>query len=507
MFHYGVDMAYTGTLAEYLIETHRPEMLLLVMPIVSASVYDMGLEDISFRSPFDLFWRVPFVFANPQYALNKCSNWFERGYLQQPFDVFIAETGTYNKMRRDAEARGSLDRFLEAHPSFAYHSFWPIALPYIDESMRAAERVLEVAARFGTEVIITTAPMLTGELSAYHPAEVLEFYERLAEVSDGFWDFSFSSIGNDPRFFDDPTHFSNNVGYMLLARMFDDDRRFRPDDLGIWVTPDNAAEVAAKFSTFSQEEISFTRTIPILLYHDIVEEEEGMPSPALFRAHMSALYHAGFEAVPLTALKDYVLYGIELPERPVLITFDDGYLSNYRYAFPVLKEYEFHATIFPMGISFGRDTHWYNGHPIRPRFGAEEARRMVESGFISIQSHSYHMHHTEGFDPYPIRRGILRMEGESESDYIAAMRRDHEQFSALLYAATGEELFALAFPYGFHDEFAAVVLRELGITMTFASGWGHTTLVKGIPQSLLEMNRFSMYDDLSGDALVAMLLE
>ena len=503
MFNYGADMEYTRRLAAHLIETHQPDMVILVVPIISASAYERPIRNIHYRQPLQLFWQLPFLFANPQHSIDKINAWNNRSFLQQSFDVFIAETGVYNKTRRDAEARGSMSDFLAAHPAFANMYFARTDLAHIDENMAAVEYLVSLAAQFDTELIVVTTPMLAQELGAYYRGQVLEFYERLASASGGFWDFSFSAISSDPRFFDDTTHFSNNVGEMMLARIFGDESMFVPPDLGIWVTSENAAETARQFSAFypSASHLREQR-IPILMYHDIVDDD--VP-PALFAEHMSALYANGFNVVSIYALKDFVLRGVELPPNPVVITFDDGYLSNYVSAFPILQYYGFHATIFPMGISFGRDTHYYSHRPIRPRFGEAEARTMVESGLISLQSHTFDMHHVEGFDPSPIRRGILRMDGESEADYIYALRRDHQQMRDLLEPITGRELFAMAFPYGIRDTLSTVVLRELGVTMTFSSDQGHATLVKGLPQSLLEMNRFYVHGEMSAEELVWMI--
>jgi peptidoglycan/xylan/chitin deacetylase (PgdA/CDA1 family) len=505
MFNYGADMEYTERLALHLIETHQPEMLLLTFPIISALTYEMPAADHYYYQPLKPFWRAPFLFANPWHSIDKARLWFSRSYVQQPFDVFIAESGVYNKSRRDAEAIGSMEDYLNVYPEFADMFFRDIDLVFMDENIAAVVSILEAAARFNTEVIIVTAPMLASELERYSYDDVLAFYARLAQVSDGFWDFSFSSISDDVRYFYDTTHFRNSVGEMMLALIFNDDNIYIPDDLGIWVTPENAVETAGKFYNFTPpENINHMREIPVLLYHHLAELDQ-LVSPALFAEHMDALYNAGFTAIPLSALKDYVFRGVELPERSVVITFDDGYMSNYVYGFPVLSQHGFHATIFSIGVSFGRDTHLTSGRPIFPHFGEREALAMFQSGLISNQSHTFDMHQVEGHDVNP-REGILRMEGESESDYIDALRRDHALFVELLRDATGEELIALAYPYGLHDTLSSIVLRNLGISMTFSSNYNYATIVKGLPQSLYEMNRFSIYSDMTGDMLVKTVL-
>jgi len=517
MFNYGADMEYTAGLAEYLIEIHQPQMLLLVVPIISASQYAMEITDITYNQPLRPFWRVPFLFANPQFSTDKISNRNTISYLQQPFDVFNALTGTYNKTRRDAEAIGDFYEYLQAYPSFVDMYFPHIPLNYIEENAAAVERILNLAKQNGTEVIVVTTPMVHAEMGAFKHDEISEFYEMMAIATGGFWDFTFSTISGDVRYFYDTTHFRNSVGEMMLAQIFGVQNIWIPDDLGHFITVENAGEVAQMFVNFYPRPRELNeRRIPILLYHDLTNED-GFVSPEMFREHIQALYSAGFSAVSLTDLKDYVFRGVELPPNPVVITFDDGYLSNYIYAFPILQDFNFHATIFPMGVSFGRDTHWYSGNPIRPRFGEAESRRMIESGIISLQSHTFDMHHATtfdveigefvhlpGFDPEPFRRGILRRDNESEADYIEFLRNDHAQIRALLEPITEQEVFAIAYPYGWSDELSAVVLRNAGVTMTFSTTHNFATLVRGLPQSLLKLNRFSIYA-MTSDELIQMI--
>ena len=62
-----------------------------------------------------------------------------------------------------------------------------------------------------------------------------------------------------------------------------------------------------------------------------------------------------YTGVSFDELQAYVLRGEPLPEKPVVITFDDGYRSNYTLAYPILQKYSMKATIFAVGVSFGTD--------------------------------------------------------------------------------------------------------------------------------------------------------
>ena len=88
--------------------------------------------------------------------------------------------------------------------------------------------------------------------------------------------------------------------------------------------------------------------IPVLNYHQ-VEEKDGNPLtlwPDQFEAQMAYLADEGYTTITIDEMMDALEGGAPLPEKPVIITFDDGYADNYEYAYPILKKYGFKATIF-----------------------------------------------------------------------------------------------------------------------------------------------------------------
>ena len=93
---------------------------------------------------------------------------------------------------------------------------------------------------------------------------------------------------------------------------------------------------------------SAPRAVPVLNYHQ-VEVKDGNPltlHPEQFEAQMAYLKEEGYTTVTIDELMDACENGAALPEKPVVITFDDGYEDNYEYAYPILQKYGFKATIF-----------------------------------------------------------------------------------------------------------------------------------------------------------------
>lgn len=88
---------------------------------------------------------------------------------------------------------------------------------------------------------------------------------------------------------------------------------------------------------------------PILLYHHVVEgEPENLYSVSIdtLRTHMQTLKEKGYTAISVTTLVKAIREGADLPERPVVITFDDGYEEVFTNAYPVLRQYGFTATAY-----------------------------------------------------------------------------------------------------------------------------------------------------------------
>ena len=88
--------------------------------------------------------------------------------------------------------------------------------------------------------------------------------------------------------------------------------------------------------------------VPVLSYHQVNDEDDNaLTIPrAAFEQQMAYLHDNGYHAITPDQLNAYLTEGAPLPEKPVLITFDDGYRDNYENAFPILQKYGMTATIF-----------------------------------------------------------------------------------------------------------------------------------------------------------------
>ena len=516
MIMYGADMLDVEEQAVYLLEHYEVKNLVVNVYLDNAKDYNTLPDPLrSYTMPAQTTgessaaFLAKYLFMDPRHSLDKLTAWYEDTYLPQSFDVFDAETGAYDKSARDAEAIGDMDAYLESYPVFANY---PEATNSTNEeaisgTLDALAHIRDLCAEKGVNFLVLCAPVYADYLDYYDWDQVADFYTRLAEVTP-YWDFSYSSVSFEPRYFYDETHFRNCVGEMSLARVFGDDSIYIPEDFGVYVTQDNVQahlEDMAQAAPLAEE--SYTANVPVLMYHHIDEEgnDDVNISSELFEAQMAALAEEGYTAVFPDDLAAYVYEGKALPDKPVGITFDDGYLSNYEYAWPILEKYGMKATIFVIGSTIGNTEHYKDtDYPITPHFSYEQGAEMVASGVISIQSHTYDMHQWAPYeDSDQPRENILALEGESEEDYRSLLSADCQKIRQVIQEGMGEaSVHVMAYPSGQFDTLSQVTLLENGFDITFTTQVGSNTLIKGQPQSLLGLHRYNMNESVSVEQML-----
>lgn len=247
--------------------------------------------------------------------------------------------------------------------------------------------------------------------------------------------------------------------------------------------------------------------LPVLMYHHFDDSvtADTVVSGEKFREQMTALKEAGYTAVNLSQLLDFVENGVPLPRRPVLITMDDGYTSNLETAAPILEELDMCATVFVIGINEGEEIYLHSGEPLTPlRFSYESAADWVEKGVLDLQCHSMDMHRLEGSGG-SARNGMLPQDGESGEAYRRAIAEDMRLFRRRRVGRAASQLTALAYPFGFYTEDLDSLLEEEGVLFTFTTDEHSNRLYIGDYSSLRMLGRYNVTERLSGQELVQLL--
>lgn len=511
MLAYGGDMYDNRKTAEYIIENYNVKNLILNIGLEEA--YQYNYEDDPTKGNLHakvsgensaLFY-LKYAFLNLQYSFEKLGAYFSRDYLPTADEVFIPETGAYNKKVRDSESLMTEEEHISAEDGFFLYREERTELNYIDEAVEDIRAIKELCESKGINFRLIASPNYITEIEDYNAQQLCEYWQKIAGVTP-FYDFAgYSSLSFDCRYFYDDAHFKNDVGTMALAYMFGDGDVYIPSDFGHYTTAENvASRAAAAFNpdTLSDDKAKYVKDVPILMYHDISYQDSDMSiTPERFEEHIKALYEEGYTTLSFDDLYGYVMYNAQLPEKCVMLTFDDGYLSNYENAYPILKKYGMQGIIFAVGVTTGQTTYKNTGKEINPHYTYEQGREMYESGVMWTQSHTYDLHRVKALDE-EYREGASRLKGESEKEFAQMFYDDITKSKYEIEENVGNGVIALSYPQGIHSAVTDAVIREAGYHATVTVSEGKNQIVRGLKQSLYNLKRFGMYQDITAQDLL-----
>lgn len=188
------------------------------------------------------------------------------------------------------------------------------------------------------------------------------------------------------------------------------------------------------------------RGIPVLNYHQ-VNDEKFSPltmKTSDFRNQMAYLQEQGYHAITMEELYGYLQNNLPLPSKPVVITFDDGYVDNYTEAMPILKEYGMKATLFMIGDSIGA-----------PGFlSAEQLKEMEASHIFEVESHTYS------------HKDLRKLSSDAVADEFSHSK-------TLLETTLGHPVQYLAYPCGFTNPQVDALAQAAGYRLAFTVDTGN----------------------------------
>lgn len=247
--------------------------------------------------------------------------------------------------------------------------------------------------------------------------------------------------------------------------------------------------------------------IPVVMYHHLAEKAENSMTvtPQKFKEDLLAYKKAGYETITFNDLILYLNGFKTLPKKPLIITFDDGYRSNYQYAYPILKEMKMKAVISIIGWSVGRDR-TNDGQAIIPHFSWEEAKEMVNSGVIEIQNHTFDLHSPAGKSVgygKDVGLGVTKMKGETENEYYTRLKEDLMKNNIEIYMHTGKMPTMIVYPYGAYSKETEMNVAQMGFV-------GSVTTKPGVRtyddlSDLKDIPRINVTETLKGYALLKTL--
>ncbi len=230
--------------------------------------------------------------------------------------------------------------------------------------------------------------------------------------------------------------------------------------------------------------VYYSNQVAVLMYHDLTEGEttKAALSVDAFAEQMELLKTNGFHVISMKEYSDFILKQQSVPDNAVLITFDDGYESFYKLAYPVLKEHGYPATNFVI-------VRFIDEQIGVPKMTWDQMREMQKDG-MTFYTHTYDSHLYVEVDkkgntkPALTAQKYLPDEDRKETKEEAKQRitTDLAKAEERLTSELGNTDRIIAFPYGAFNDTVMEVLKSLDIHISF-------TVKKGINSSA-EANGF-----------------
>lgn len=204
--------------------------------------------------------------------------------------------------------------------------------------------------------------------------------------------------------------------------------------------------------------------IPIIMYHHVLQDQENTKyrntpttvSTDALHFQFESINELGFETIQFDELKKYLQGHINLPAKVVILTFDDGLKSVYRYAYPLLKEFGFNATLFVITSRIQQTPQDWAPDTLQ-FLSVSEYQKMKDHA--DLQSHSHAMHHYQHFKP-------AAPQSDYQTLYIDLIRSKQE-----LTALDSKPQY-FAYPFGAYSDDYLNALKNTGFTLAVTTKWG-----------------------------------
>lgn len=219
--------------------------------------------------------------------------------------------------------------------------------------------------------------------------------------------------------------------------------------------------------------------VTIFCYHELDHANDNFAvTSKAFEEQIKYLQGDGYHFVSLDEYIRYTKGELELPEKSVMLTFDDGYRSFYTTAYPLLQKYRVPAMLAIV-------TSWTDGEgtpsDVRAIASWDELREMEQSGLVTVVSHTHAMHKQQAITPQGDRNGVagyhlyVNRRYESNEEYVARITADLERTQELFVEKLGHPSRAIVWPYGIYSQQSLDAAMQSGAEASFRLDGGAVT--------------------------------
>ncbi len=245
--------------------------------------------------------------------------------------------------------------------------------------------------------------------------------------------------------------------------------------------------------------------LPIIMYHAVLKDPQRagdyIISPAQLEKDLLYLKKQGYTAVLPRELVDYVNGKSELPDKPVMITFDDGYYSSLTYVLPILKRMDMKAVVSVVGNYTQKASELMDQNPAYAYLTWEDICALANSGRVEIASHTYALHTKKNG-----REGVKRKTWETKEAHEAVLKEDIEVFQNAMEEHCGFPITTFTYPFGSWDDETEAVLRRTGFAMTLTCR-ERMNYIERNPASLYHLGRYNRPSGISTEEFMQKVLK
>ena len=239
--------------------------------------------------------------------------------------------------------------------------------------------------------------------------------------------------------------------------------------------------------------------LPIVMYHQLTKSESRAGRYVLtleqFEKDLIFLKEKGYETVTVSQLLDYSQGKGKLPEKAIMITFDDGCETLYAYAKPLLEKYGFTAVGFVVGALADYYTELDDHNLNYSNLNWAEIKELSMGNTVEIQSHSYDLHKNTG-----CRSGAKKKKGETFEQYAEFLGADASKMKTEMLKHTGKAPVAIAYPFGSFSPESKEILKKYGIKMAFTCEERVNIVKKAEPERLFGLGRYNRPSGISSES-------
>ena len=229
--------------------------------------------------------------------------------------------------------------------------------------------------------------------------------------------------------------------------------------------------------------------VPIIMYHSILKDpsrsNKYTVTPAVLEEDLKYIKDKGYTTVTIADLISYVYDDSPLPEKPIVLTFDDGHYNNYGYLFPLLEKYDMKAVISIVGSYTDKFTETDEANLNYSYLRWKDIKELMDTGRIEFQNHTYNLHSNTGK-----RIGTKKIKGETDEHYKSILKDDILKLQQEFEENTNYTPKCFTYPFGGSSNASLDIIKELGFKASLSCEQGINKLTKN-PNSLYLLKRYN----------------